>query len=169
MSRTHSEPTSKPRPHATRKHAAAMTSSAMLLATLLGGSCATTPPVCVAPLLNEARQNEVAAYGRNQGRDLHVAGVVLQTGMDSFMRVVAEGALGWGVSIDHVLEHSPYMIVGDDRTPTPDLVRCMFPAQDTEVVGRLTPGMRVTFHGTFHQYVHDGGRMLLVLSTCALD
>jgi len=66
------------------KVAARVTSRAAILATLGVGACATAPPSGVAPLLNEARQNEIAAYAKNRETYLSAVGVVLQTGMDSY-------------------------------------------------------------------------------------
>jgi len=151
---------------------AAVTHASVLLATLLSGGCATAPLTSVAPLLDEARQNEVAAFAKNRDRSLRVVGIVLQTGMDAYSRVVADGiGYGWGISVSarEELEHYPYAIVGDDQTPAPDFLKCLFSPQDADSVGRLKPGMKVTFEGRFLQYVHDQGRMVLVLSNCSLD
>ena len=145
-----------------------LASRAAILATLLASACATAPPTGVAPLLIEARQNEVAAFAKYRERTLHVAGVVLQTGMDAFTRVVAEGSM-WGISAREVIEHYPYMLVGDARVSSPDMVKCFFSTDDADLVGKLQPGMVVSFEGRFHQYLHDQGRLLLVLSGCWLD
>lgn len=143
-----------------------------LLTTLLCVGCATAPLTGVAPLLDEARQNEVAAFAKNRDRSLRVVGIVLQTGMDAYNRVVADGiGYGWAVSVSarEELEHYPYAIVGDAQTPSPDFLKCLFSLQDAESVGRLRPGMKVILEGKFHQYVQDQGRMILVLSDCSLD
>ena len=146
---------------------------AVLLIPLLFCSCATAPPSHVATLLSEARQNEVAAYAKNRDRTLRVAGVVLQTGMDPFNRVVVDGYGygGWAMSLSarDELEHYPYALMGDARNPSPDMLKCLFPIADVELVGKLLPGMQVTLSGYFHQYVHDQERVILVLSNCSLD
>jgi hypothetical protein len=150
----------------------AVTHASGLLAIFLFQGCATAPLTNVAPLLHEARQNEVAAYAKNRDRSLHVAGTVFQTGMDAYNRVVADGfAYGPMVSMNarEEIEHYPYMIVGDERASTDDAIKCVFSTNDADVVGKLKPGMKVTFEGKFHQYVHDQGRMILVLSNCSLD
>ena len=146
---------------------------AVPLATLLSSACATAPPSNVTPLLSEARQNEVAAFAKNRNRTLRVAGVVLQTGMDSFNRVVLDG-YGYGgwvmdLSARDELEHYPYALMGDARNPTPDMLKCLFPTADADIVGKLLPGMQVTLSGSFHQYVHDQGRVILILSNCSID
>jgi hypothetical protein len=126
----------------------------------------------VAPLLSEARQNEVAAYAKNRERDMHVAGVVLQTGIGDFRRIVAHGTAWMGLgsaNAREVLVHYPYMIVGDDRAPSGDVVKCYFSTEEADIVGKLQPGMKVTFQGRFHQYVYDQGRLVLTLSSCSLD
>jgi hypothetical protein len=147
----------------------AVAGRAAIFMTLLCGACATAPPTGVAPLLNEARQNEIAAYAKNRERNLSAVGVVLLTGMEDFRRVVAEPYAGWRFSAREILEHYPYAIVGDERTPSPDVVKCLFPTDDADLVGKLKPGMKITFEGRFHQYVHDQGHLILVLSNCSLD
>jgi hypothetical protein len=145
---------------------------AAIFMTLVCGACATAPPSGVAPLLNEARQNEIAAYAKNRDRSLRAVGIVLQTGMDSYNRVVADGfAYGWAVSVSarEEVEHYPYAIVGDEQTPSPDIIKCLFSTDDADLVGKLRPGMKISFEGRFHEYVHDQGRLILVLSTCSLD
>jgi len=150
----------------------AVTLASALLTVVLFQGCATAPLTGVAPLLDEARQNEVAAYARNRDRSLHVMGIVFQTGMDAYNRVYADGfAYGHWVSLSarEEIEHYPYMIVGDERAPSDGAIKCFFSTRDADVVGRLQPGMKVTFEGRFHQYVNDQGRMILVLSNCSLD
>jgi len=100
---------------------------------------------------------------------MHVVGVVLQTGMEGYTRIVAEGIPAFGISVEQVLEHYPFVIVADDRTPSGDAVKCYFSTEEADIVGKLQPGMKVTFQGRFHQYVHDQGRLLLTLSSCSLD
>ena len=146
---------------------------AAIFMTLLCGACATAPSTGVAPLLNEARQNEIAAYAKNRDRSLRAMGIVLQTGMDSYNRVVADGyAFAPGLislSAREEIEHYPYAIVGDERTPSPDIIKCLFSTDDTDLVGKLKPGMKIFFVGRFHQYVHDQGHLILVLSNCSLE
>jgi len=139
---------------------------------LVSGACATAPPIGVAPLLNESRQNEIAAYAKNRDHNLSVVGVVLQTGMDAYSRVVAEGyGFGWAVSVSahQELEHYPYVFLGDDRTPSPDMLKCLFSTDDANTVGGIRPGMMIRLRGRFHQYVHEPGRIVMVLSDCSLQ
>ena len=156
-----------------RRHVATIASRAAVLVTLASGACATAPPRSVAPLLGEARQNEVAAYAKNRDQSLRVAGVVLQTGLDVYSRVVVDGYGygGWAMSLSarDQLEHYPYALVGDDRNPSPDMLKCLFSTEDADLVGKLLPGMKVVLNGRFFQYVHDQGRVILVLSSCSID
>jgi hypothetical protein len=143
--------------------------SILVAAMIMTTACATGPVHDVAPLLAEARQNEVAAYGKYRDHDIRVAGVVVQTGLDHFTQVVARYQY-----LDHVSAYDervtyPFIMLGAPTGTSPDAVRCYFTADDAEEVGKVVRGTRVSVRGTFHQYAHDGPRLLLVLSGCTRE
>ena len=128
----------------------------------------------MAPLLNEARQNEVAAFAKYKGETLRVDGVAVHTGIDHFEHVVADGygmgyGYGVGLSARRVFVAYPFVVLGDAGGKSADLVKCYFGTDDAEAVGRLNPGMRMILRGRFNQYVRDAGRLILMLGECSIE
>jgi hypothetical protein len=157
-----------------RQSVATLTSHPMILATILSGSfaCTPSPPAKVAPLLYEARQNEVAAFAKNREQELRVEGVVLQIGMDAVQNVAVDGyAPGSFVSLTARKEvaHYPYVLVADYQTPSPDLVKCQFSPSDAKTVGQIRPGARITVGGTFDRYLHNQGQLIMLLGRCSVE
>jgi hypothetical protein len=142
---------------------------ALIAAMTIATGCATGPAHDVAPLLEEARRNEVAAYGKYRDHDIRVTGVVVQTGLDQSTQVVADYGVYGAVTARRENTIHPFIMLGDAARASGDAVRCYFAADEAAEIGKVTRGSRLILRGTFHQYAHDGARLLLVLSACARE
>jgi hypothetical protein len=148
----------------------------LTLLLLAGGplGCATARPAQdVVPLLGEARQNEVAAYAKYHKDDIGVKGVVLETGLDQFSQTVASG-FGWAPGWGSVTAHQeqviyPYVVIGAGVGQARDVVKCYFGQDESETVGGIARGEPITVQGRFHQYVHLGEALMLVLGGCRIE
>jgi hypothetical protein len=135
--------------------------------------CVSTPVRDVSSLLDEARQNEVAAYAKHRESYVGVVGVVLKTGLDQFSQLALSGS-GWGPAWANVTAQEdiitfPYVVLGGSRGDSRDVVKCYFGKDDADKVGRIARGACLTVHGRFLQYVHVGKVLALVLDSCRAE
>ena len=114
----------------------------------------------------------MAAFAKHKGEELRVDGVAIHTGIDHFTHVVAEGyGMGYGVDLTarSVLVAYPYVVLADAGGKSVDLIKCYFSTDDAAAVGRVNPGTKMILRGRFNQYVHDVGRLVLMLSECEIE
>ena len=148
-----------------------------IVAVVVTSGCMASQPIHeVAPLLEEARQNELAAYAKRREHKLRVAGVVVYAGMAHARSVVAtvnDFDYGWGVGGVRATEHyvpSPYVVLVDAMAKGGDAVKCYFWSDDLDSASRVVVGTRITVRGGFYQYYRDDrGRLVMVLSGCEVE
>jgi hypothetical protein len=139
-----------------------------LLLPLALGCWGGVPVVNVAPLLEEGRQNQLAAYGKHRGEDQRIAGVIVEAGISHYRRVVGEQA--WGqVSAHEELVPYAYVVLVDRQKPGADHVLCVFRDDRVKDPARLRNGTEVVVRGRFASYANDRRGLGLILQSCEIE
>jgi hypothetical protein len=130
--------------------------------------CAPGPIRDLAPLVDEGRQNEVAATAKYREEEIRVRGVVGQTGLDNFSHIVV-GNDGFSLAARSVQTTYPYVLLHSETSNVPSSVKCYFSESEMDTVGKLAKGSRQIITGRFQQYMRNGESVTLVLRDCSLD
>ena len=133
---------------------------------ILALGCTTPPQVQIAPMVSEARANQLSAIAHYKDERLEVTGVVVVAGVRNVDRFVGSPGYGsWTVSRENV-QH-PYLELSDpaDATGTARLV-CYFQPSMLEEIAPYTAGRAVTVVGKFQEFTP--GSMSVVLNSCRL-